>query len=104
MISLTRFKRVVFLAAFLFLLAATVQAEEPNAVAFAGTVKKVILEKNKIAVVDPESQKRFTLIVDEQTKFSGWSGLGEVKNGDAIRGKYVVTDKGLYIATELQGN
>jgi hypothetical protein len=95
MVFTASFKRVVFLTAFLFLLAVTVQAEEPNAVAFAGTVKKVILNKNKLAVVDPESKKRFTLIVDDRTKFSGWSRLGEIKKRDAINGKYMVTGKGL---------
>lgn len=104
MISIASLKRVIFLTAILLLFSATVQAEEPHAVVFAGTVKKVILKKNKVAVVDPESKKRFTLIVDGQTKFSGWSGLEEIKKGDAIRGSYIVTDKGLYVATELQGN
>lgn len=104
MISIASLKRVIFLTAFLFLFSATVHAEEPHAVSFTGKVKKVTLKKNKVAVIDPESKKRFTLIVDGQTKFSGWSGLGEIKKGDAIRGSYIVTDKGLYIATELQGN
>ena len=104
MVSIASLKRVIFLTAFLFLFCGTVPAEEPNAVVFSGKVKKVILKKNKVAVKDPETKKRFTLTVDDQTKFSGWSGLGDIKKGDAISGKYIVTDKGLYVATELMGN
>lgn len=95
---------IVFFVAFLLsLVGATVQAEEQNAVAFSGEVKKVIVKKNKVAVIDPETKKRFTVIVDEKTKISGWKELAEIEKGDAISGKYVVTDKGLYIATELKG-
>lgn len=104
MYSLMGLQRMVLLMALLFLLCAPVQAEEPSALAFSGAVKKVILKKNKVAVVDPETKKRFTVIVDDRTKWTGWSGLGDVKKGDAISGKYIVTGKGLYIATELRGN
>lgn len=101
MFSLASLKRALFLTAFLFLLGATVQAEESDTVAFSGKVKKVILNKSKVAIKDPETKKRFTLIVDDKTKFTGWSGLKDIKKGDAISGKYVVNDKGLYFATEL---
>ena len=102
MISQACFKRVIFLTVFLFLLSVPVQAEDPEPVAFSGEVKKVIVKKNKVAVKDPETKKRFTLIVDDKTKWTGWSGLEDIEKGDAISGKYIVTDKGLYIATELQ--
>ncbi|GJL79126.1 MAG: hypothetical protein NPINA01_21150 [Nitrospinaceae bacterium] len=98
----TSLNRVVFIAVFFLLAVSVVHAEEPNAVAFSGEVKKVILKKNKVAVIDPETKKRFTLIVDEKTILSGWKGLEEIKKGDAISGAYVVTDKGLYVATELK--
>ena len=104
MCSIASFKRLVFMMAFVFLLGATVQANEPDAIAFSGQVKKVILKKNKVAVVDPVTKKRFTLIVDDKTNFSGWMGIADIKKGEAITGEYVVTDKGLYIATKLQAN
>ena len=78
-------------------------ADDQKAVQFSGKVKKVIMKKNKVAVVDPATKKRFTLIVSEQTKMSGWGGLADIKKGDPISGKYIVTDKGLYVAKELKG-
>lgn len=72
-------------------------------VAFSGKVKKVIAAKNKVAIKDPETKKRFTVIVDDKTQMSGWKGIEDIKKGDAIEGKYVVTEKGLYIAVELKG-
>ena len=101
MYSLASLKRVILLTAFLFLFCTTVQAEEPNAVAFSGKVKKVLAAKNKVAIKDPVSKKRFTVVINEQSKLSGYTGIGDVKKGDMVSGKYVVTDKGLYIATEL---
>ncbi len=103
MTALKRLSVVFFVALVLSLVGATVQADDKNAVAFSGEVKKVIAKKNKVAVVDPQTKKRFTVIVDDKTKISGWKELTEIEKGDAISGKYVVTDKGLYIATELKG-
>lgn len=72
-----------------------------DAVVFSGKVKKVIAAKNKVAIKDPVSKKRFTVVINEQSKLSGYTGIGDIKKGDRVSGKYVVTDKGLYIATEL---
>ena len=72
-----------------------------DAVAFSGKVKKVIAAKHKVAIKDPVSKKRFTVVINAQSKLSGYTGIGDIKKGDAVSGKYVVTDKGLYIATEL---
>jgi hypothetical protein len=96
-------KRFIFLTAFLFLFYGAAFAGDPNAVSFSGKVKKVIVKKHKVAVKDPVTKKRFTLIVNERTKMTGWEGLADIKKGDAISGTYVVTDKGLYVAKELTG-
>ena len=103
MFSTTSMKRIICLTAFLFLFCQAAFADDPNAVEFSGKVKKVMVEKNKVAVKDPATKKRFTLIVNDQTKMTGWGGLADIKKGDPISGKYIVTDKGLYLATELKG-
>ena len=96
-------EQVIFLSAFLFLFYGAAVAGDQNAVSFSGKVKKVIVKKNKVAVKDPVTKKRFTLIVNEKTKMTGWESLADIKKGDAISGKYIVTDKGLYVAKELTG-
>ena len=96
-------KKIIYLIAFLFLFSQAAFADDQNAVSFSGKVKKVIVKKNKVAVKDPVTKKRFTLIVNEQTKITGWEGLPDIKKGDSISGKYIVTDKGLYVARELIG-
>ena len=103
MFSTTSMKRIICLTAFLFLFCQAAFADDPNAVEFSGKVKKVMVEKNKVAVKDPVTKKRFTLIVNDQTKMTGWASLADIKKGDPISGKYLVTDKGLYLATELKG-
>ncbi len=72
-----------------------------DAVAFSGKVKKVMVDKNKVAIKDPVTKKRFAVVINEQSKLSGYTKIGDIKKGDAFSGKYLVTDKGLYIATEL---
>ena len=72
-----------------------------DAVSFSGNVKKVIAAKNKVAIKDPATKKRFTVVVNEKSKLTGVSGIGDLKKGDAVAGKYVVTDKGLYVVTEM---
>jgi len=74
---------------------------EGDAVVFSGKVKKVMVAKNKVAIKDPVSKKRFAVVINQQSKLSGYKGIGDIKKGDMVSGKYVVTDKGLYIATEL---
>ena len=86
---------------FAFTLAAAQVWAGDDAVAFSGKVKKVIAAKNKVAIKDPVNKKRFTVVINEQSKLTGYAGIGDIKKGDAVSGKYVVTDKGLYIATEL---
>lgn len=96
-------KRIIFLTAFLFLFYGVALADDQQAVEFSGKVKKVLVEKNKVAVMVPATKKRFTLVVNDQTKMTGWKGLADIKKGDPVSGKYIVTDKGLYVATELTG-
>ncbi len=72
-----------------------------DAVSFAGNVKKVIAAKSKVAIKDPATKKRFTVVVNGQSKLKGFSGIGDLKKGDAVAGQYVVTDKGLYVVTEM---
>ena len=72
-----------------------------DAVIFSGKVKKVMVAKNKVAIKDPVSKKRFAVVINKQSKLSGYKGIGDIKKGDMVSGKYVVTDKGLYIAVEL---
>lgn len=102
LISIGR-KQIIFLTAFLFLFCGVAHAEDQHTVEFSGKVKKVLVEKNKVAVIIPATKKRFTLVVNGQTKMTGWKGLADIHKGDAISGKYIVTDKGLYVATELKG-
>lgn len=72
-----------------------------DAVSFSGNVKKVISAKNKVAIKDPATKKRFTVVVNDQSKLKGFSGIGDLKKGDAVAGHYVVTDEGLYVVTEM---
>jgi len=72
-----------------------------DAVAFSGNVKKVIAAKHKVAIKDPATKKRFTVVVNDQSKLTGIAGIGDLKKGDAVAGQYVVTDKGLYVVTEM---
>jgi len=89
----------------LVLVAVLVLANAPvwagDAVSFSGNVKKVIVAKSKVAIKDPATKKRFTVVVNNQSKLTGISGIGDLKKGDAVSGKYVVTDKGLYVVTEM---
>ena len=75
-----------------------------DAVSFSGNVKKVIAAKSKVAIKDPATKKRFTVVVNDQSKLKGISGIGDLKKGDAVAGQYVVTDKGLYVVTEMTEN
>ena len=84
-----------------FQLGTTVGVLAGNPVSFAGQVKKVLADKNKVGIKDPETKKRFTIMVNKQTKLRGYSGIQDIQKKDSVTGKYVVTDKGLYIATEF---
>ena len=76
-------------------------ASAGDAVSFSGVVKKVSPGKNKVGIKDPDTKKRFTVIVNDKTKPDGVKILGNLKKKDKVEGKYTVTDKGLYIALEL---
>jgi len=61
----------------------------------------VIADKNKVGIKDPETKKRFTVIVNAETKPDGLEVLKGLKKKDKVKGKYTVTGAGLYIALEL---
>tara|TARA_B100000686_G_scaffold262125_1_gene275397 strand:- start:1016 stop:1327 length:312 start_codon:yes stop_codon:yes gene_type:complete len=92
------FSAIIILGCF-FLLTGVTSAGD--AVAFSGVVKKVSPSKNKVGIKDPDTKKRFTVIVNDKTKSDGVKILGNLKKKDKVEGKYTVTDKGLYIALEL---
>jgi len=92
------FSGIIFLFCF-FLSVAVVSAGD--AVPFSGIVKKVLPDKNKVGIKDPDTKKRFTVIVNEKTKPDGLKILGDLKKKDKVEGKYTVTGAGLYIALEL---
>ena len=97
-VSRLSFSGIVFLFCF-FLSVVVVSAGD--AVPFSGIVKKVLPDKNKVGIKDPDTKKRFTVIVNEKTKPDGLKILGALKKKDKVEGKYTVTDAGLYIALEL---
>ena len=97
-ISRLSFSGIVFLFCF-FLSVVVVSAGD--AVPFSGIVKKVLPDKNKVGIKDPDTKKRFTVIVNEKTKPDGLKILGALKKKDKVEGKYTVTDAGFYIALEL---
>jgi hypothetical protein len=96
-----KFSSVIILALFWVVVSGVAYAESSAEVAFSGIVKKVKPDKNKVSIKDPESKKRFTVIVEEKTKLTGYESVGDVKKGDPVQGKYLVTPDGKYIATEL---
>jgi len=86
---------------FLFFFLAVGGSSAGDAVPFSGIVKKVIPDKNKVGIKDPDTKKRFTVIVNEKTQPDGLKTLANLKKKDKVEGKYTVTDAGLYIALEL---
>ena len=92
---------IIGLLLFGLLLVSATLVQGQDAVAFSGLVKKVKVDKNKVSIKDPETKKRFTVIVDDKTKLIGYSAVADVKKGDKVAGKYFVTSDGKYIATEL---
>lgn len=97
-ISRLSFSAIIILGCF-FLLNSVASAGD--AVSFSGVVKKVSPGKNKVGIKDPDTKKRFTVIVNDKTQPDGLKILGNLKKKDKVEGKYTVTDKGLYIALEL---
>lgn len=96
-----KLKFTLLTAILLALLAGIAYADEPGEIEFSGEVKKVIADKNKVAIKDPETKKRFTLIVEESTALNGFGAIGELNKKDKLSGKYIVTKDGKYIATVL---
>ncbi len=96
-----RIFRLSFLVMILFCFSAGGIATAGDAVPFSGVVKKVIADKNKVGIKDPDTKKRFTVIVNAETKPDGLKALASLKKKDKVEGKYTVTDAGLYIALEL---
>jgi hypothetical protein len=97
-ISKFSFSAIIFLFCF-FLSVGVVTAGD--AVPFLGIVKKIIPTKNKVGIKDPDTKKRFTVIVNEKTKPDGLKILDTLKKKDRVEGKYTVRGAGLYIALEL---
>lgn len=54
-----------------------------------------------MGIKDPGTKKRFTVIMNEQTKPNGLKILGTLKKKDRVEGRYTVTGAGLYNALEL---
>ena len=98
---MTRISRLIILSMVLFFFFSLGIATAGDAVPFSGVVKKVIADKNKVGIKDPDTKKRFTVIVNEKTKPDGLKILGDLKKKDKVEGKYTVTGAGLYIALEL---
>ncbi|QPJ61051.1 MAG: hypothetical protein G3M70_03760 [Candidatus Nitronauta litoralis] len=73
-----------------------------DAVPFSGKVKKVILKKNKVGIMNPESKKRVTVVIAESSKLTGYDDIEDIKKGDMVAGHYEVDGKGLYIVTEME--
>lgn len=97
-------KRVLCLTVILLLFGSASFAGEEDAVAFSGVVKKVKVDKSKVSIKDPETKKRFTVIVEEKTKLTGYGTVADIKKGDKVSGKYIVTPDGKYIATALNSD
>ena len=89
--------------AFLFFLyvGSNLAVAESRAVEFSGKVKKVLVEKNKVGIKDPKTKKRFTVVINGDSKLEGFSSIKDIKKGDLVGGKYVVTSYGEYIAQKL---
>ena len=92
------FSSIIILGCFFLL---TGVALAGDAVSFSGVVKKVSPGKNKVGIKNPDTKKRFTVIVNDKTQPDGVKIVGNLKKKDKVEGKYTVTDKGLYIALEL---
>lgn len=55
----------------------------------------------KVGIKDSKTKKRFTVIVNAETKPDGLEIFKGLKKKDKVEGKYSLTNKGLYIALEL---
>ena len=98
---MTRISRLIILSMVLFFYFSLGIATAGDAITFSGFVKKVIADKNKVGIKDPKTKKRFTVIVNAETKPDGLEIFKGLKKKDKVEGKYSLTNKGLYIALEL---
>ena len=55
----------------------------------------------KVGIKDSRTKKRFTVIVNAETKPDGLEILKGLEKNDKVEGKYTLTNKGLYIALEV---
>jgi len=92
---------IMLTALFAGLFAAPVFAGDAAEVAFSGVVKKVTVGKQKVAIQEPETKKRFTVTLDKDTRLTGYAGIADIKKGDNITGAYAVTPAGVYLAKRL---
>ena len=97
-ISKFSFSAIIFLYCF-FLSVGVVTAAD--ALPFSGIVKKIIPKKNKVGIKDPDTKKRFTVIVNEKTNPDGLKIFNTLKKKDRVEGMYTFTGADLYIALEL---
>ena len=81
---MTRIFRLIILSMVLFFYFSLGIATAGDAVPFSGIVKKVIADKNKVGIKDPDTKKRFTVIVNEKTKPDGLKILGALKKKDKV--------------------
>ena len=87
---------------FLFFIGLSDALADGDAVHFDGKVKKVLVDKNKVGIKDPKTKKRFTVVINDKSKLKGFSSINEIKKGDLVKGQYVVTSDGKYIAQTLE--
>jgi hypothetical protein len=95
------FKILSLIFVLLFCVGFNLVLAEGSAVDFSGKVKKVLVDKNKVGIKDPKTKKRFTVVINDESKLNGFSSIKEIKKGDLVEGKYVVTSDGKYIAQHL---
>lgn len=100
MVTIPGFKLEVLFAVFLLLVSSIPATAQGSAVDFSGKVVKIDSGQKKVSIVDPQN-KRFTLIIDGKTQLNGFRNIEELKKDDALAGKYVVNEKGQYIASNL---
>ena len=100
MVKISRLALSGIICLLCFFISVTVAAAG-DAVPFSGVVKKIFSDKNKVGIKDPDTKKRFTVIVTEKTKPDGLKVMKILKKKDKVEGEYTVTNAGLYIALVL---
>ena len=53
-----------------------------------------------MGIKDPDTKKRFTVIVNEKTNPDGLKILNTLKKKDRLEGRYTATGAGLYVVVE----